>query len=176
VLSISPGDLVAFALQHLHPASLAKFRYAGADRSDPSTLCWRAGDEGALVHAFDYYPVMLYPRAASAPDPVDHALLGALGFGANEISIIRDSKAFVQCQMSDEAESTPSPPRDAAAVAAWALANTGNFQRMLFRNEIRLLATDTPSKRWDAVAAVASAEVMSILGTLTRTAPASRRA
>lgn len=173
VLSIGPEELVALALEHLHPAAQAQFRDRPGAGEDPSTLCWRVGDEGVLMHAFDYHPVMIYPRAAAVADAVDHPLLGPLGFGPNEISIIRDSKAFVQCQLSDEIE--PSAWQ-AADVVDWAQSHAGAFQRLLFRNEIRLLATDTPSRRWDAVAAVATAEAARILNSLAHPVPASRRA
>lgn len=167
VLSMAPDDLVRLALGHLHPLTLAQLRDGDDDQMDSSTLCWRVADEGVLVHAFDYVPVMLYPRAARAADAVDHPLLGPLGFGPNEISIIRDSKAFVQCQLSDETATAPLVPRgDAAAIADWAAKSTGVFQRLLFRNEIRLLATRAPSGRWDEVAKSATAEAACILGAL----------
>jgi len=42
-------------------------------------------------------------------------------------------------------------------------------------SEVRLLATDSPSKRWDAVAAIASADVIRVLGALSGNTPASRK-
>jgi hypothetical protein len=178
VLSINPHDLVALALDHLHPLTALQFRDRVGPLMDPETLCWRVGDEGALVHAFDYAPIMIFPRDdGTAPDPVDHPLFGPLGFSANEISIIRDSKAFVQCQLSDESdEAALPPPGDAAAIAAWAKTHTGAFQRLMFRNEIRLLATDTPSRHWGEVAAAANAEVLRILAGIEQASPQPKRA
>lgn len=178
VLSINPHDLVALALDHLHPLALAQFRDLPGSMMDPETLCWRVGDEGVLVHAFDYRPIMIYPRDGGRPtDAVDHPVFGPLGFSLNEISIIRDSKAFVQCQLSDEREEASMlPAGDASAIAVWAAAHTGAFQRLMIRNEIRLLATDTPSRHWDEVSALAKAEVARILDALEAASPQPRRA
>jgi hypothetical protein len=168
VLSIGPDELVGLALATLHPLALAQFRDPAGDRMDPSTLCWRVADEGAVVHAFDYHPVVLYPRGEPpAPDAVDHPLLGSLGFGPNEISIIRNSHVFALCQLSDEREVAPPLPAGSATVAEWAATHTGVFQRLLFRNEIRLYATDKPSSpQWEQVGALASAETLRVLEAL----------
>lgn len=176
ILSINPPDLVRLALDHLHPLARAQF-HDTARQIDPATLCWRIGTEGVLMHAFDYYPLVIYPHAgAPSAAPVDHPVLGPLGFGANEISIIRDSKVLVQCQLSDDDTAAPLVPRrDPAAIAAWAAANTGSFSRLVFRNEIRMLAVETPSPQWNAVSANASGAVLEILAALALLEPKARR-
>jgi hypothetical protein len=178
VLSISAADLVGFALEHPHPLTVAQFRDEESDRMDPAAMSWRVGDEGVLMHAFDYAPIVIYPRdEPPAADAVDHPVLGSQGFGPHEISLVRDSKAFVLCQLDDEGDTAPLVPRgDAAAVAEWAAAHSSSFQRALFKHEIRLVATDTPSKRWDEVALIANAEVVRVLGALSRVEPQPRRA
>lgn len=177
-LSINPEELVALAIDHLHPLTSAQLRNQPGDATDPETLCWRVGDEGVLVHAFEYPPIMIFPRGhGRALDAVDHPVFGPLGFSPREISIIRDSSVFVQCKLSDENEKASLiPAGDAAAVAAWAAAHTGVFQRLMFGNEIRLFATATPSKRWDEVAATASAEATRIMSALGQAPPQARRA
>lgn len=167
VLSIDQRELVRLALDHLHPLARAQFPEAGEERADPSTLCWQVGDEGVLIHAFDYYPLVIHPGGAASGERVDHPLLGSLGFGPNEISIIRDSKVLVVCQLSGDDVALPLlPGRDPMLFTAWAARNAGAFSRAVFRNEIRLLAVETPSPRWQAVPAQASSTVLEILAGL----------
>lgn len=120
-----------------------------------------------LIHAFDYYPLVIHPGGAASGERVDHPLLGSLGFGPNEISIIRDSKVLVVCQLSGDDVALPLlPGRDPMLFTAWAARNAGAFSRAVFRNEIRLLAVETPSPRWQAVPAQASSTVLEILAGL----------
>ena len=176
VISIRQEDLVRFALDHLHPVSLGQIQAAGSANLDPSAMCWRIGSEGILMHAFDFTPLAIHPRSgAPAADRVDHPLLGTLGFGAGEISIVRDSRAYTQCQLLDDDAAGAERGTD-IDIARWAAANTGTFQRLLFRNEIRLLATDKPSPRWEEVGTVASAEALRVLGAITGADPQLRRA
>jgi hypothetical protein len=177
VISIRQEDLARFALDHLHPATLSQFHGIGSGWFDPSALCWSVGSEGILMHAFDFTPLAIHPRSGPpAADRVDHPLLGGLGFGVSEISIVRDSRAYMQCRLADDEEEGGLVPRADGAAVQWAADRTGTFQRLLFGNQIRLLATDNPSAHWDEVGAVALAEVRRLLGQVIRTPPQVRRA
>jgi hypothetical protein len=177
IISIRQEDLARFALDHLHPVTLSQFHGIGSGWFDPSALCWSLGAEGILMHAFDFTPLAVHPRSGPpAADRVDHPLLGSLGFGVSEISIVRDSRAYMQCRLADDDEESGLVQRSDSAVAQWAAAHTGVFQRLLFRNAIQLMATADLSPRWQEAASVAAVEVRRVLGQLAATQPQSRRA
>ncbi len=179
ILSIRREDLVRLALQHPHPIARAQFGDADAGGVDPATLCWKVGTEGVLMHSLDLYPVMVYPRDDHvAPDRIDLPLLGDLGFGDSEIGVMRDTSAYVQCQISDDDAAAPLlPERDTAAIGAWAAAHAPASARRMFANNIKLYASTKRSSHWNAVEAEAAATVAAILAAAdAATVPQTRRA
>jgi hypothetical protein len=175
VLSILPGELVELALDHLHPSMLAQFRDGDGGGVDPSTLCWRVGDEGILLHAFTYRPVLVHARMGGPGlSTADHPLLGGLGIEPGEVTLIRNSRALVMCRLAGEDEVAPPPPcREIAGVAAWAAANTRPFHRLLFRNQARLVSHRAKSALWKPVSDAATKTAHGILAALERHANAS---
>jgi hypothetical protein len=179
ILSIRPEVLVRLALEHLHPLARTQFVDGGEEAADPDTFCWKVGAEGALMHTFDLHPTLIYPRDGEpAANPVDHPILGPLGFADGEIGMIRDSSAFVQCQISDDDAVAPLlPSRDTAAIGAWAAANRTSYGHRMIGNSIRLYATLGRSELWTAAEAAAAPIVREIFAAASAAAvPYPRRA
>ena len=168
ILSILPGELVELALQHLHPAAQAQFRNQGGEGTDPSTLCWRVGDEGVAIHAFNYHPLLVHARLTGGGlTTADHPLLGGLGIAADEVALIRNSKPIVQCRLAGRGEIGGGPIcRDVDDIAAWAAGNARPFHRLLFQAQARLFPRRPTSALWKAVADEAAQTAQQILGAL----------
>jgi hypothetical protein len=177
LISIRQDDLVRLALDHLHPVVTSQFQDHRSNAIDPTAMCWKVGSEGILMHSFDFHPLVIHPRSGPpAADRVDHPLLGRLGFGLKEISIVRDSRAYAQCRLVEDDAPHPLQPGGDVSIAKWAALHTGVFQRLLFRNQMRLIATEQPSALWDEVGTQASAAVLRILGALAQIGPQARSA
>lgn len=165
VIAVEAAELAALAAAHLD-AGYGIASGGGEHGSDPAELCWKVGDEGLLLHCFHLRPAMIAPRSDHAvfSHAVTAAMVQSAGLGGDEVAVIRDSRAFVQCAIGDgNVNSSARTPAGVDAIAAWAAANADPLQRHLLRQGVRFETTPERGLQWLSTEARASGTVLEIL-------------
>jgi hypothetical protein len=165
VIAVEAAELAALAAAHLD-AGYGVASGGGEHGGHPSELCWKVGDEGLLLHCFHLRPAIIVPRSDRAvfSHAVTAAMVQSAGLGGDEVGVIRDSRAFAQCEISDDgAGSSARAPTGVDAIAAWAAANADPLQRHLMRQGVRFETTPERGLQWLSTEARASGTVLEIL-------------
>jgi hypothetical protein len=167
MLSIRSDELVRLAMEYTHLTMASQAPGTDADFVDPGAMLWPIDNEGFIMHAFAFDPVLIYPRRAPETGGFDALLFGS-GLNEKEVGVFNDSAPFVQCRLSARAE--PGPLIRRSDLAAWAVASTSPFQRAIFRCRTRFSLSRARSANWRAAEAVADAGASQVLAKIDPTA------
>lgn len=167
LLSIRSDELVYLAIQNLHPALASQAPGADTDPVDPGAMVWPVVNEGFIMHAFAFDPVLIYPRRVRESGGFSELLSGS-GVDAKEVGVFNNSATFIQCRLSAREE--PGTRIRRGELAAWAAARTTPFQQAIFRCRTRVSLSPERSANWKAVEAMADAGASQVLARIDPTA------
>ena len=172
-LIITPRQLIALAMAHLHP--LTKMHLYDAPECDlvPSALFWRVGLEGMVARCFHLHPMLVHPRVSNAAfsTTIDDDYLRAACPSPDDEHVVVDSDEFCACELSglergSKGLSRMEPDNDVAQWA-WAAAKPHHFEN--FVRHIVLRGDLNDEVKWREVCAQADGAVGRILqGVLAR--------
>jgi hypothetical protein len=151
-LVISPRELMALAMPHLHP--ITKMHLDGADDYDlmPSQVYWRAGDSGLVARCFHIHPILVYPRVRNAAftTTIDDDYLRAACPDHEDEYFIADSDEFCLCELSSMQRLLHGLRRqpDNRDVAEWAWSTARPHHLEHFSRRIILHAGEIEGPEW----------------------------
>lgn len=165
---ISPRDLMAIAMKHLHPITEMHMYDAGGVDLMPQEVFWRVRDEGIVARCFHIHPILVYPRVRNAPftTTVDDDYLRAACPDAADEYVVSDSDEFCLCELSSVSRGLTGLTRNETAVdiADWAFAYARPHHLEHFGRRILLHAGRSRENDWRAACATSDREVGRILG------------
>jgi hypothetical protein len=164
---VSPRELMALAMRHLHPISkMHLYDESGLDLM-PQEVFWRAGEEGLVARCFHIHPILVYPRVPNAPftTTVDDDYLRAACPDADDEYVIADSDEFCLCELSAMQRGVTGLPRTMTDldIARWAWTNARPHHFEHFCRRIILHAGRNNEAEWQAAAARSDDGVARIL-------------
>lgn len=153
---IPPRELVALALRHLHPVTLAQLsdpgRHPGAELGD---FVWPVGGEGLLVRQFHMQPLMVRPADRNAVPHVafdfDYSLKACPD--PDDAYVIEDSDELCVFDFTGGSSGNSSArrePRTIEEIVSWARSNTHVVHQAFVRHKIRFHRRDC-SEQWNEV-------------------------
>lgn len=150
-----PRDLVALALDHLHP--ITKSLLVGSHRFNrkPAHLYWLVDGEGIIARCFHLHPLMIYPaRRGTIPlDSIDGDFVINACPDPSDVYIVNDSDEIAVFEMSPDTKNIGIKGESRFSMlhtAAYGCLRCHSHHRRFFRSRIRLHA-GIRSARWRAV-------------------------
>lgn len=169
VIAVGPRDLMAIALQNLHPLAISSFWEEGDDDLIPANLYWRAGEHGILARCFHLHPVLVLPERKHAIffGTVDDDYVPAACPDPSGDYVSRDSDELLAVELSDLDHHflTGLRKRSLDDVAYWADMATHGRHRSLLKVPIRLHTGMVDEASW-RVAERRSSEVAASIESL----------
>jgi hypothetical protein len=154
---ISPRELMAIAMKHLHPITLMHMFEASGTDLMPQEVLWPVGEEGIVARCFHIHPVLVYPRVRNAPftTTVDDDYLRAACPEAADEYVVADSDEFCLCELSSVSRGLTGLPRNETAmdIAGWAFAYARPHHFEHFCRRILLHSGLTRESDWQAACA-----------------------
>ncbi len=156
VVSFTARELVALAMEHMHPYYRACFWDAPQFIKDPALTFWRVGEEGMLARAFHLHPLMLFPsRLPGSPFMTfDDELLLNTCPNYDDFHVIEDSDDGFHIDLTERDWCSFIPvrrrPASALFMAWWAINGANLHHRRFFSHPIRL-HTGSMSSEWDRI-------------------------
>ena len=169
-IEIAPRELMAIAVDHLHPVSMMHFQDITGIDLMPQELFWRAGEEGLVARCFHIHPLLVYPRVRNAPftTTVDEDYLRAACPDPEDEFVVTDSDLLCLCELSGLHRSLVGLPRTGSDldVAQWAVthAKPHHFEHLCRR--ILLHSKGTAGPEWKAASDRSDDAVSRILKTV----------
>lgn len=155
---VSPRQLMALAMENLHPITRAHLYQGESEKLEPSGLMWRVGKEGLVAHCFHLHPIFVHAKIKNAAftTTIDDDYVQSAQSDRSAAYVVRDSDEFCACELSAvdrQTEPVPRPPeRDPSKVIAqWAFFNARPRHFELVKDRILLHAGRTNSASWRAV-------------------------
>lgn len=162
-LVVSPRDLMAIAMKHLHPITLMHMYDAPGSDLMPQEVFWRVRDEGIVARCFHIHPILVYPRVRNAPftTTVDDDYLRAACPEPADEYVVSDSDEFCLCELSAVSRGLSGLPRTEAAVdiAAWAFACARPHHLEHFGRRILLHSGRSRENEWRTACAMSDQAV-----------------
>src|SRR5262245_22143086 len=164
---ISPRELMAIAMKHLHPLSMMHLHDADDIDIMPQAVFWRVAEEGLVARCFHIHPILVHPRVRNAPfsTTVDDDYLRAACPDPADEYVVADSDEFCLCELSGIQRGVVGLPRTGNDIDiarwAWTSARPHHFEHLCRR--IMLHTNGTTGPEWQAVAARSDAVVRDIL-------------
>ena len=163
VLSLPARELVALALDHLHPIALTHFWNEHDSGLMPANLVWTVPHEGLLLRCFHLHPLLVKSQVPFAPfkSTIDDDLALCACPDCTRDYIVTDSDELLAFEMSglDRVVGTVCEKGSVEGTAAWAEVGTNQRHRELVRHPIRVHSTSMTELAWAGIAAK-SAEVV----------------
>jgi hypothetical protein len=179
--AMPPRELVSVALQHIHPVTQScVWDDPNRTGAGPGDFLWRVGDEGLLLRAFQYQPLLVRPvdRDAVPEIAIDADYPSKICPNPAEALVIGDSDVVCAVDFTAIADASSLVVRGYETMEGtvkWATANADAFHRTLLTRTVRLHTRDF-SDAWSAAQRRSDEVVGEILGRLddgdhTRAAP-----
>jgi len=160
-IPIGSRELVALALEHLHPISKAMLWDSPSFITFPSAFYWLVGNEGIIERAFHLHPVMVHPlvRDALPVNTIDGDYLTRSCPNFSDVHVVTTSDEMVVYELSPQTHCDHIPLKDGQLiphranieeVAKFIGPYSDSYHRRFARHEIRHVATE-PSQIWDPV-------------------------
>ncbi|MBI2828453.1 MAG: hypothetical protein HYX77_04170, partial [Acidobacteria bacterium] len=151
--AFAPRELVRFALDHLHPATLAYMADASRFNAFPTGLQWRVGEEGMISRSFHLYPLMLAPVHLALPArTIDSNYIEHCVPNMEDIDVVTDSDVLAMFDLT--AKRRYGGRAKTRTMRIWRLASVAGrcspHHLLFWRHAIRL-HTDVLDARWSAV-------------------------
>lgn len=163
-LTISPRQLIALAMDNLHPMTMTHVYDAPDHDLTPTILMWRAGAEGLVARCFHLHPMLVHPRVRNAPfsTTIDDDYLRAACPDPKDEYIVMDWDEFCACELSGLDRPANSQGRT-MDIAAWAAAAVRPQHFDNFARRIILHAERTDEAAWNRACAASDQTVNGIL-------------
>ena len=151
-------DLVAHALNHLHPLTNAYRLDSDQFISFPSHLIWPVEDRGFLLKAFHLHPAIVKPQVpgGALSVTIDHDYLKQACPDPTQIYVVEDSDEILQVAVDarDHRSDLLKPNRfNLTRFAEFAKGRTEDFQRKIFVEKAIYVHSDAIGSDWDKVRA-----------------------
>lgn len=130
----APRELVAMALEHLHP-EVRRLTWGAARGSRwPSVLYWFPASGGFLLRAFHLHPLVVQspPRSTDSSSTIDGDFMDQVAADPDRRVILDDSDLFCAMEMVEPDQRAflfEDAPHTVTSVAAWARKNTTPLHR-----------------------------------------------
>ena len=155
-----PRDLVRFALEHLHPATLACMKDSRRFKAFPTSLQWQVGDEGWILRSLHLYPLMIDPvRPVLPTGTIDSHYIERCVPSMDDIEVVTDSDVLSMFDLT--AAQNHDGRTKTRTLREWRLACSAGRctpHHLMFLRHAVLIHAEPLNERWTAVEA-ASAEV-----------------
>lgn len=169
VRPISPRQLVALALEHLHPITVSCF-WDPKDQqgATPLDLLWRVEQEGLLLRQFHPCPLMVWPvdKDAVPVCTIDADYTRKAVPDPSDVYIVEDSDDMCLMDFTSARQlqdlSAHGGGHSVEHVAAWARENTHEIHRECVKHRIRFHWADC-SQKWAEVEESSDSVVAEIL-------------
>lgn len=161
--AMSPRDLVAMALPHLHDDTRTMFADARPFSAFPLSVYWRVGDEGLVARTLDLHPLMVDPVHPLLPGGVvDGRYLRDTVRVHSLVHVVTDSDELQVFELI-EADRKASSARGSGA-SVWRSAvvarECSDLQRAFWRSHpVTLHAVETTGPQWQAARSESEAYV-----------------
>jgi len=135
--TLSPRELVAMALPHLHADTLTMFADARPFSAFPLAVYWRVGDEGVVARALDLHPLMVDPVHPLLPGgTIDGRYLRDTVRVHALVHVVTDSDELQMFELIEKDRRAPSARGAGASVwrSAVVVQECSDLQRAFWRN------------------------------------------
>jgi hypothetical protein len=141
-IRVSPRDLMAIALENLHPLAASSWWDEGESDLVPANLYWRVGTEGIVARCFHLHPILVHPQRKDAVffGTVDDDFVPAACPDGRSDCVIADSDRLLAIELSDPGRAFLTGFRKGSVddVVEWAEQFTNSRHRKLFEHTVRM--------------------------------------
>jgi hypothetical protein len=135
--ALSPRELVAMALPHLHQHTLSMFADADPFNRFPVAVYWRAGSEGLVARGLHLHPLLVDPQDRRLPvGTVDGAYLSQAVPDRSLVHVVTDSDEFQMFELTQSEREVL--PAEGAGASMWrsllVAATCDDLQRAFWRD------------------------------------------
>jgi len=165
-LTITPRELMALAIEHMHPITRMHLYEAEDEDILPQNLFWKVNG-GLLGRCFHIHPILVYPRVRNArfATTVDDNFLRAACPNSEDEYVITNSDEFALCELSSTTRSYAGfarlPDGWETSKWAWKHARAHHFEHLTRR--FFLHTGDASELEWEEAVAKSDAAVRKIL-------------
>ncbi len=164
--ALSPRDLVAMALPHLHSDTRTMFADARPFSAFPLAVYWPVGDEGLIARVLDLHPLMVDPVHPLLPGgTVDGRYLRDTVRVHSLVHVVADSGELQMFELTEADRKAPSARGTGASVWRSALVaqECSDLQRAFWRSHpITLHAGEVAGARWQGAKNESEAYVLRV--------------
>lgn len=150
--ALSPRELVAVALPHLHADTGTMFADARPFSAFPLAVYWRVGDEGLVARALDLYPLIVDPVHPLLPGgTVDGRYLRDTVRVHSLVHVVTDSDELQMFELIEAERRAPSARGTGASIwrSAVVVQECSDLQRAFWRSHpITLHAGEVAGAQW----------------------------
>jgi hypothetical protein len=145
--TVGKRELVALAMDHLHPDTESLVWDCGRSNRWPSLLLWKHNNDGLVLRAFHLHPLMVRPvRRDIFPEvTIDADYIERVCPDPKDEYIVCDSDDIVGFELSRETsrgELVSLAPYDAESLAGWARGNANTKHQKFVQQKIRIHSKD----------------------------------